>query len=463
MPLSSKQLREDRHKVALEIRGMADLLDDRATKEFTSEEQEKWTRINAAYDGYLGTAEKPGPLAIAERAEAIGAAQVAPVGDRRIGRDDMNAQPASPVAAITDQHRTLAMAAWFRCQMDRDLTDEQLDACRAIGFRPDRQALNIGLYDTANIQALSSRFRHTHPSQAMDRVTDFRATLTGQSGPGGGYLIAPEQMVRNLEINMLYYGGMLQVAETITTTSGERMTWPTADDTGNTGVQLGESVTIGSSVDPTFAQVYWDAYKFSSQPILVPFELLEDSVFNLPQVLGELLGIRLGRVQNTKYTTGTGAATPKGLITAASSVSAISSTALVADDLISLWHSIDPAYRTAGMGWMMHDNIVQALRKLKDGMGRYLWQDGLQNNSPDRLLGAPLTLNQDMDSTIASGKKTVLFGQLFKYKVRRVNGIRLYRLQERYRDTDQDAFIAFIRADGNLLDAGTHPVKYLSH
>jgi hypothetical protein len=41
--------------------------------------------------------------------------------------------------------------------------------------------------------------------------------------------------------------------------------------------------------------------------------------------------------------------------------------------------------------------------------------------------------------------------------------MRMYRLEERYRDTDQDGFVAFIREDGNLLTAGTAPVKYLSH
>jgi hypothetical protein len=35
------------------------------------------------------------------------------------------------------------------------------------------------------------------------------------------------------------------------------------------------------------------------------------------------------------------------------------------------------------------------------------------------------------------------------------------RLVERFADYGQVAFIGFARYDGNLLDAGTHPVKYL--
>ena len=112
---------------------------------------------------------------------------------------------------------------------------------------------------------------------------------------------------------------------------------------------------------------------------------------------------------------------------------------------------------------MLHDSILLILRRLKDGQGAYMWQPGLQQGVPDKLLGYSVNINQDMDSTVASGKNTILFGQINKYKIRQVNEVRMYRLQERYRDTDQDGFIAFIRQDGNLLNAGTAPVKYLSH
>jgi HK97 family phage major capsid protein len=72
-----------------------------------------------------------------------------------------------------------------------------------------------------------------------------------------------------------------------------------------------------------------------------------------------------------------------------------------------------------------------------------------------------LWFNNDMASTLVAANKTVLFGDFSKYIVRRVRSIRLRRLVERYADTDQEGFVAFVRADGGLLDAGTHPVKYL--
>jgi HK97 family phage major capsid protein len=48
------------------------------------------------------------------------------------------------------------------------------------------------------------------------------------------------------------------------------------------------------------------------------------------------------------------------------------------------------------------------------------------------------------------------------YTIRRVRDMSVLRLEERFADYGQIAFIGFARYDGNLLDAGTHPVKYLS-
>lgn len=448
---SSKALREKRAPLATRIRELADRANKEA-REFTAEEQEQWTRVNEDYDSMTRQIER------AERADAVESDQ-----RERLGRMPPGARNGIQSSNDNiDRLRTLALGAWCSSQFGCDLTEEQTEACQVLGFNPNARHLDIPLYRTADTQRLARRYREVHYTRAADHCADFRAALTTGSGPGGGYLIPPEMMLRQIEINMLAFGGVRQVADTIRTASGERISWPTADDTSNTGVQLGESASIGSSVDPTFGKVYWDAYKFSSKPILVPYELLQDNAFDLPGLIGQFFGERLGRITNTKFTTGTGAATPKGIVTAATTYSAASASAISFDDLLNLEHSIDPAYRV-GASYMLHDAILLTIRKLKDGQGLYLWQSDPTSGRPDTIHGYPLTVNQDMDSTISSGKKTVLFGQMSKYKIRTVGLLRAYRLEERYRDTDQDGFVAFTREDGNLLTAGTAPVKVLTH
>ena len=56
----------------------------------------------------------------------------------------------------------------------------------------------------------------------------------------------------------------------------------------------------------------------------------------------------------------------------------------------------------------------------------------------------------------------MIYGDLTKYIIREVRGITLMRLDERCAELHQVAFLAFARYDGDLLDAGTNPVKYLT-
>ena len=136
---------------------------------------------------------------------------------------------------------------------------------------------------------------------------------------------------------------------------------------------------------------------------MVPTELLEDSAFDIPSVIGAMLGERLGRILAEKFATGSGAATPRGIVTAATlGKTAAATNAITFDEVFDLIHSVDPAYRV-GAGFLMHDNVILALRKLKAaGTGEYLWQSGAREGVPDRIAGYPLTVCQEMASVITN-------------------------------------------------------------
>jgi HK97 family phage major capsid protein len=87
---------------------------------------------------------------------------------------------------------------------------------------------------------------------------------------------------------------------------------------------------------------------------------------------------------------------------------------------------------------------------------------GLAVSNPDTILGYPFVINQHM-AVMAANAKSVLFGQLSKYLIRDTAQITLLRLDERFADFHQVAFLAFSRHDGDLLDAGTHPVAYYAN
>jgi HK97 family phage major capsid protein len=114
------------------------------------------------------------------------------------------------------------------------------------------------------------------------------------------------------------------------------------------------------------------------------------------------------------------------------------------------------------MDWCIgrNDDALRVVKTLKDGAGRYLWLASPAESEPDAILGHPYTINRDVPA-IAPSAKSILFGDFSKYFIRRITGVRVLRLVERYADYNQTAFVAFQRWDGALVDAGTHPIKYL--
>ena len=127
-----------------------------------------------------------------------------------------------------------------------------------------------------------------------------------------------------------------------------------------------------------------------------------------------MVGIRLGRVMSGKFTIGTGQGIqPTGIVTKATAATlssgvayTASATAITFDEVLDLIYSVDRAYRQSpGAGFLLHDLVMSYLRKLKDGMGRYLVSMGSVNTGePDRIWGFPEDL-MEMDSTVAAAKK----------------------------------------------------------
>ena len=449
------ELRENRARLLSEMRKLSDGLKSAdPPRDFTAEEKARWDEINDGYDQAVRHIE------IAERVEkAVADSERAAA----FAKDELRGQP--DMDSGGEPNTNLVLHAWFRCQTGNPLSPEMREACADAGFDPTVRDLDIPLTTAATFRERAEFVRDVHPSLRADRLRMFRApqTRVGLShitGGSGGYFIN-DAFIARLENALLTYGPMLQVAEVIRTDQGNDISWPTSNDTSNTGALLGENTTIGASVDPTIGQFKLGAYKFSSKLITVPVELIEDAAFDLSGTLAAMLGERLGRVGNTYFTTGNASSQPQGIVNGSTvGPTTASATAIAADEIIDLEHSVDPAYRV-GASFMAHDSIFKAIRKLKDGNGQYLWQPGLQAGVADRLLGYPILTNQDMSSAITANLKTMLFGQMNSYKVRQVSSIRLRRLVERYADYDQEGFIAFLRQDGGLLDAGTHPVKHL--
>ncbi|HTE35783.1 MAG TPA: phage major capsid protein [Reyranella sp.] len=293
---------------------------------------------------------------------------------------------------------------------------------------------------------------------AMPRFSAAQGTVPDTAG---GYLV-PEGFYGQLIDAQLAFGGMLDPAlvTVLETGTGNPLPIPTDNDTASIGAILGENTQAGET-EVTFGNITLGAYTYTSKIVRVSNQLLQDSFFNLETFLAEKLGLRLARIFNTHLTSGDGANKPTGALTAATAATgAASQTVYTADELIDLAHSVDPSYRSNAR-YMMNDNTLKQIKKLKDLQGRYLWMSGLAFKEPDTINSYAYSINQQMPNQVA-GARSLLFGQFKNYYVRRVTGVLVMRLVERYADFNQTAFVSFQRLDGNLIDAGTHPIKYMA-
>ncbi|MBU6189466.1 MAG: phage major capsid protein [Betaproteobacteria bacterium] len=293
--------------------------------------------------------------------------------------------------------------------------------------------------------------------------TEFRAQSTGVTTAGGFFI--PTELAATIVRSMLAWGPMYDpgVSTEMVTSSGNPIRIPTVDDTAVTAVTHTENtaLTDTGAKDVTIGQKSLDAFAFDTQFIRWSWELDADSIFGMEALLGDLLGERLGRIANLQLTTGSGTGAPNGIVTASSlGKTAAAVAAITFDEIIDLEHSVDPAYRTSPRAaFMMNDSVLQAVRKLKDGQGNYLWQNGnVQAGVPGTINGRPFYINQAMASQ-ATGARVMLFGDFSKYFVRKVGAPVIGVMRERFWP---DLGIAgLIRFDGELSDAAA--VKHLKN
>lgn len=289
---------------------------------------------------------------------------------------------------------------------------------------------------------------------------EIRAQSIGQDTAGGFFV--PEGFMNTIVEAVTAFGGMRRARTTVINTStGQDLPIPTDDDTSNTGAILPEN-TENSEQDVAVGQIVLGAHTYTSKLVKVSRQLLQDSAFDIQAWLGRKLGMRIGRITNTHFTTGDGAAKPFGLVTqAATGVTAAAKNDFTVDELYDLKHSVDPDYRAMGPQWMFADATLKNLKKKKDGEGRPIWQPGLIASEPSTIDGDNYVVNQQMPA-LTTGLSPIAYGDMSLYYIRDVLGVQLLRLDERFATALQVAFLAFSRHDGALIDAGTNPVKKLT-
>ena len=283
-------------------------------------------------------------------------------------------------------------------------------------------------YKTAMLDAFRSNFKRV--SNVLQEGVD----------ADGGYLV-PDEYDSRL-IDTLSEENIMRKLATTITTSGEHKINIAATKPAAAWIEEGGAISFG---DATFKQILLDAHKLHVA-IKVTEELLYDNAFNLENYILDQFGKALANAEEDAFLNGDGVGKPLGLLAAAggAEVTDTLTAAIKADDMLSLVYALKRPYRKSA-AFILNDQTLSALRKLKDNNGAYMWQPSYQAGEPDRILGYAVHTSAFAPTT------AIAFGDYSYYNIGD-RGVRSFsELRELFAGNGMVAYLAKERVDGKLI------------
>lgn len=286
-------------------------------------------------------------------------------------------------------------------------------------------------YKSSMLTALRTNFRQV--SDVLEEGND----------TNGGYLV-PEEYDRRL-IDVLDEENIMRTLGTTITTSGEHKINIAATKPAAAWIEEGAAIQFS---DATFGQKLLDAHKLHVA-IKITDELLYDNAFNLENYIITQFGKALANAEEDAFLNGDGAGKPKGLFPDSEVGVTTSTGSITSDNIIELVYSLKRPYRK-NASFIMNDQTIAALRKLKDNNNNYIWQPSYQAGEPDRLLGYTLHTSAFAPKQ-AAGAKAIAFGDFSYYNIGD-RGVRsLQELKELFAGNGMVGYLMKERVDGLLV------------
>ena len=147
---------------------------------------------------------------------------------------------------------------------------------------------------------------------------------------------------------------------------------------------------------------------------------------------------------------GKGDGSVDGLGDATNITTLTSATAITGDDLIDLQGSIKDIYQANAI-WIMSPSTRDALRKLKDDVGRYLLNDDISAPFGKTLLGKPVYVSDNMDN-IGASKKVIYYGDMSGLATKFSEEMHIEVLRELYAAQHAVGVVGWLEFDATVQD-----------
>lgn len=355
-------------------------------------------------------------------------------------------------------------------QADRGHASDEKAETRTIELRAsvagDKRRMTI-TRDRA-VQTHEQAFRKFLVGGATVLTGDESRALQQDSGTGGGYLTAPTQWMGELIMALDNAVFMRQICRVLTPlTSADSLGQPSMDNDPADPIWTSELGTGDEDSTMSFGKRELRPHP-AAKRIKISKTLIRKSSVGVESLVQERLAYKFGTMLENAYLNGTGNQQPLGVFTASDNgiptsrdVSAGNTTTEIRfDGLINAVYDMPGQYRRIGLSWIFHRDAIKQMRKLKDGEGRYIWQQSIVAGTPDTILAYPVYESEYAPNTFTTGLYVGILGNFRYYHIVDALTLTVQTLTELYALTNQNGYIGRIETDGMpVLSDGFRRVK----
>jgi HK97 family phage major capsid protein len=316
-------------------------------------------------------------------------------------------------------------------------------------------------------RAFEAYLRTGKPNADLVRPTNAQEAGTTTEG---GFLVSTEFRQKLVEVRKAF-GGFASVAESFSTSTGGALTYPSLDDTANSGAIDDEEAQITDGDDLVFGEVELGAFKYTATGgdgagtgLRVSWELLQDSEFDIQGLVARALATRIMRKQADDWVNGGGTSLPLGIFHDSTTADVVLDTeaTLIYLNLLETEAALDPEYLQNASWLMSHTTWVMVIKAMEDsadqdGTGRPLIlpqaQAGIGGPVQRQLLGYPVVIDQACNAITADGANGPFMGLgdwREAYVIRRVAPFSLVVDPYTRAGNGQVQYFGWERADGTI-------------
>ncbi|MFB0612964.1 phage major capsid protein [Aurantiacibacter poecillastricola] len=252
------------------------------------------------------------------------------------------------------------------------------------------------------------------------RETEVKS-ISGANPSDGGYAV-PREIDALIANELKEISPIRQIAQVVQVGSaGYRKLVTTG---GVASGWVGETAPRAETGTPDFTEIAPPTGELYANPAASQ-SMLDDARFDLEAWLASEVAMEFARAEGSAFVNGTGADQPLGFLASPTSLAgdavrtfgslqyigsgdADGFDANPESRLIDLVHTMKAGHRQ-GASWVMNSATLSTVRKLKTTDGAFLWQPGLVEGQPDRLLGYPVIEAEDMPD-VGAGAFPIAFG-----------------------------------------------------